>query len=217
MRATFLPDFTASLTAFYRGAADNASSRRPAIQEGPRRKEPQMKTTQHLWMKRLATVAAVIALPLAVMAHGPAGDALESCPPMPHPGGPMALPPPGMFPEAPLVALPMAPYLRGLELTEAQQDKLFSLMHEQAPNERQQSMAALKALEELRRLAVSDRFDADKARVLAEAHAQAMAKVTLMHAEIDAKVRALLTPGQRKQLDDARSRGESRLNFKRTS
>jgi protein CpxP len=176
-----------------------------------------MKTTQYLWIKRLATVAAVIAVPLAVMAHGPAGDTLENCPPMRHADGPMALPPPGMFPEAAPVAFSMPPYLRGLELTEAQQDKLFSLMHEQAPNERQQSMAALKALEELRRLAVSDRFDADKARVLAEAHAQAMAKVILMHAEIDARVRTFLTPEQRKQLDDARSRGESRLNFKRTS
>jgi Spy/CpxP family protein refolding chaperone len=189
---------------------------RPAIPEGPRRKEPNMKTIRHLWTKRLATAAAAMVLPLAAMAHGMAGDVPENCPPMPHVGATVALPPHGLFPEPPPPGvMPMPPWLRGIELTEAQQDKLFALMHEQAPMEREQIKIAFKAMEELRRLA-SDRFDAGKARVLADTHALAIAQLTLMHAEMDAKVRALLTPQQRKQLDDARAKAESRRTIKRS-
>lgn len=165
-----------------------------------------MKNPQHLWIKRLVACTAAIALPLTAMAHGLAGDAPEACPPMHHAGSPMVPPPHGMFPGVALTP----PHLRGIELTEAQQDKLFALMHEQAPSERRQLKTAFKAMEELRRLALSDSFDADKARVFAETHAQALAKVALMHAEFDAKVRALLTLEQRKQLDDARTRDEPR-------
>ena len=177
-----------------------------------------MNITRHLWMKRLATGAAAIALPLAVMAHGPAADAAEGCMAAPHAGSAtMSMPPHGMFPDGPPPgAMATPPFLHGLELTEAQQDKLFALMHEQAPAEREQMKAAFKAMDELRRLAASDRFDADKARSLAATHAQAMAQLALMHAELDAMVRALLTPEQRKQLDDARAKSEPRRGTKRS-
>ena len=184
------------------------SSRGPAIVEGPQLKEQYMNTNRYQWMKLLAMGAAVIALPIAVMAHGPAGAAPEGCAPMPHLGGPMTLPPPGMFPELPPPGA-MPPFLRGLALTEAQEDKLFSMMHAGMPRLREQLRVAFKAMEELRRLAVSDNFDPDKARVIAETQAKAMAQVALMHAELDAKVRTLLTPQQRKQFDDARTRAES--------
>ncbi|BAO28308.1 Spy/CpxP family protein refolding chaperone [Sulfuritalea hydrogenivorans] len=176
-----------------------------------------METTQHLRIKRFAAGAVAIALPLAVTAHGPMGDSSESCPPTPHTGDPMALPPPGRFPVAPLPgAMPMPPYLHGLELTEAQRDKLFALMHDQAPNERDQLKRALRAMEDLRRLVTADRFDVDKARILAETHGQALAQLALMHAELDARMRTLLTPEQRQQLDDARTNAESRRGFKRS-
>lgn len=176
-----------------------------------------MTATQHLWIKRFAAGAAAIVLPLAVMAHGPAGDVPESCSPIPHEGDPMALPPPGRFPEAPPPGgMPIPPYLHGLELTEAQQDKLFALMHDHAPNERDQLKRAVKAMADLRRLAASDHFDADKARILAENHGQALTQMALMHAELNANVRSLLTPDQRRQLDDGRSRVESRRGFTRS-
>ncbi len=197
------------------------SSCRPAIMEGPRHKEQHMHANQSLWIKRLATGAAMIALPLTVMAHGPAGDAAENCAPMPQTGGPTALQPypifppallPGMFPEFPPPgAIPQ--FLRGLALTEAQEDKLFSLMHAGMPRVREQLRAASKATEELHGLAASDKFDADKARALANTQASAMAQVVLMHAEFDAKVRALLTPEQRKRFDDARIKANSHHNF----
>lgn len=162
-----------------------------------------MKATRYLWMKRLAASAVAVALPLAVMAHG-AGTGPQGCPP-PHIGGPMVPPPPGLLPALPPAGhMPMPPYLHDIELTEAQRDKLFALMHEQAPGEREQMKAAFKAMNELRRLAAMDRFDADQARQLADAHAQALSRVAMMHAELEAKLRALLTPEQRKQLDDVR-------------
>lgn len=166
-----------------------------------------MKTTRHLWKKRLATAAA-LTLPLAVMAHDAAGDRPEACPP-PHAGGPMALPPHGMFPAAPPPGA-MPPYLHGLELTADQQDRLFALLHAQAPQEREQMKTAVKAREELGRLAAAELFDADRARALAATHAQALAQAALMHAELDAKLRALLTPAQRQQLDDARGKAAPR-------
>ena len=188
-------------------------SRRPAISEGPQLKELHMNTNRYQWMKLLASSAAVIALPIVVMARGPAGDVPKGCPPMPHLGRAVALPSPGMFPEFPPPGA-MPRFLRGLALTEAQDDKLFSLMHAGMPRVRELLRVASNAMEELRGLAAADTFDAEKARLLAETQAKAMAQVALMHAELDVKVRALLTPEQRKQLDDARIRAESHPNFK---
>ena len=177
-----------------------------------------MKTTEHLWLNRLAASAAVIALPLGLMTHGTAtAQSPEVCPPpafspggpmvMPFsPSGPLALSPGALFRDAPPGAMPMPPYLRDIQLTEAQQDKIFALMHAQMPVEREKFKEASKAMDDLRRLTTSDYFSLDKARALADLHAQAMAQILLMHAELDAKVRALLTPEQRKQLDEARAK-----------
>lgn len=120
----------------------------------------------------------------------------------------MALPP---FP--PLDMIP--PFMLGLKLTDEQHDKAFALMHEQIPSVREKLKAASKAMEELRRMAGDDHFNADKARTLAETNAQAMAQVILMHAELDAKLRMLLTPEQRKHFDDARSETEPCRSFRR--
>jgi periplasmic protein CpxP/Spy len=179
-----------------------------------------MKTSQK-WTKRLATGAVMIALPLAAMAFGPAGDAPEGAPPMPQAGGPLALPERGMPHENFLPPLPPPfpganpPFLRDLKLTETQQDKLFALAHEQAPLVRERTKASFKAMDELRGLAASNNFDANKARRLADAYGQATAQLALMHAEMEVKVRALLTAEQRQQLDDARAKAERRRNPKR--
>jgi Spy/CpxP family protein refolding chaperone len=165
------------------------------------------------WVKHIAASIAVIALPLAVIAQDAASGAPDNCPPIPHAGNPMALPPFAMFPEAPPLGM-MPPFLRDLKLTEAQQDKLFALMHEHIPKVREQMKAASKAVEELRRQASMGQFDADKARTLADAHGRAVAQMTLIHAELDAKVHALLTPEQRKQLDETRSKAEPFRGFK---
>jgi Spy/CpxP family protein refolding chaperone len=83
------------------------------------------------------------------------------------------------------------------------------------PSVREKLKTASKAMEELRRMAGDDHFNADKARTLAETNAKAMAQVILMHAELDAKLRMLLTPEQRKQFDDAHSKMKPCCSFKR--
>jgi periplasmic protein CpxP/Spy len=128
-----------------------------------------MANLSYLWIKRLAIGTVAITLPLVAMAFGPMGDGPGNCPPMPHPGSPMLLPMPGMFLDAPPPGI-MPPFLHYLELSDAQQDKVFNLLHDQAPKARDSFKAAAKTMEELQRLSSSDNFDTNKARSLAEAH-----------------------------------------------
>lgn len=159
---------------------------------------PSLATRLH----RLALAGAVVAIPLAVLAHGTAGEPSGPLPPAPCPaaahGAPPGLPP---------FALPLPPHLRHLDLTEAQQDRAFALFHGQAPAEREAAKAACRAAGELQRLVAADAFDVDKARSLAQAHADALARLTLLHAELEARLRGLLTPEQRKRLDERRPAG----------
>lgn len=91
--------------------------------------------------------------------------------------------------------------LRGLDLTQAQRDQLFALMHGQMPAQRAQAQELHKAMDELRQLGAGGGFDADKARALTDRIGKLHADRAMMHAETDAKLRALLTPEQRKQFD----------------
>lgn len=155
------------------------------------------------WIRRFVVGAAAIALPLSAMSR-------EFGPPMP--GDCAAMPPPRGFPPPPATRfdmppaalIPPLPSLQGVELTEAQEDKLFDLLMAQAPAERAAAKEAAKAQQEMRRLVNGDRFDAEKMRTLADAYAHAMARLFLMQAELNAKVRGLLTPEQRDQSDALR-------------
>ena len=91
---------------------------------------------------------------------------------------------------------------RGLQLTRAQEDKLFEMQHAQMPKARERMMAARSAADELHKLGASGNFDAAKAKSLAQNHAQAMTDLMVMRAEFESKARALLTPEQRKALDE---------------
>ena len=90
-------------------------------------------------------------------------------------------------------------FLRGLHLTEAQQDKVFAIMHAAEPQQREQMKIVRKSHEALKALAGSGQFDESKAAALAQSGGQAMAAVALLHARTEAQVMALLTPEQRQQ------------------
>ena len=107
--------------------------------------------------------------------------------------------------QGPPLLLP--PYLRGIELSEAQQDKVFAATHAQAPALREQQKIALKAHEQLRALAASSAYDDAKAGALASTAAQAMAKISLLQARLEQQLLAVLTPEQRQQ---ARPRDDGR-------
>ena len=136
-------------------------------------------------------LAAAIALPLA-------GHAQDMPAPMHGDGGRgMAHEHFGMRPFEP--GLP--PFLHGIALSEAQQDKVFAILHAQAPVMREQHKALMKAHEALHALAVSAQYDDAKASVLAQAVGQAMARITLEQARSEQQLRALLTAEQRAQIE----------------
>lgn len=98
----------------------------------------------------------------------------------------------------------LPPFLRGVELSEAQQDKVFAATYAQAPLLREQQKIAFKAHEQLRELAASNRYDDAKAVALANGAAQAMAKISLQHARLEQQLLAVLTPEQRQQVEARR-------------
>lgn len=97
-------------------------------------------------------------------------------------------------------------FLRGIELSESQEDKLFELMHGQASYLREQQRANEKAARALREMRSADRFDDAAATRLAQAAAQAQVNLTLARLRTHQKVLAVLTPEQRKQLEERTSR-----------
>lgn len=99
------------------------------------------------------------------------------------------------------------PFMHGLVLTEAQQDKVFALLHGEEPYIRDQSRALLKAREALHALGKADQYDDAKASSLAQAAAQAMANLDLQRVRTEQKLLAVLTPEQRKQLAQRRQPG----------
>lgn len=151
-------------------------------------------------LARKVLVIAATAFPIAVSAFGPPMNDPPGCMTVsPQMGGMM--PPPG----APGMGVPgeisLPPHLRHLGLTEEQQDKIFNWLHAQAPAMREKSRTAAKSIEELRRLAATDQFDAAKAKSLSETHGRALADLAMMMVETDAKIWTLLTAEQRKMMN----------------
>jgi len=100
----------------------------------------------------------------------------------------------------------MMPLLRQLDLNEAQQDKVFAIMHAQAPLMREQAKIAHKAHAELRELGFAEKLDDAKARSLADTEGRAHAEMALLRSRTAQQIFALLTPEQRKQALDLKAR-----------
>ena len=91
--------------------------------------------------------------------------------------------------------------LRELGLTEAQQDQIFKIHHDQMPAMHEQMKQVHRSREELTKLALADRFDEGRARQLADAHGKAIAALAVMRAQTMSRVREILTPEQRSRMD----------------
>lgn len=98
------------------------------------------------------------------------------------------------------------PFLRGLDLNEAQQDKVFAIVHGQEPALREQHKIIVKSHEALHQMTESGKYDDAKAVSLVQAETQAMAKITLQRLRSEQQILALLTAEQRKQMDEHRPR-----------
>ena len=94
-------------------------------------------------------------------------------------------------------------HLRGLNLTEAQRDQVFKIYHEQAPAVHEQMKQVQRSRQDLRQLAMADRFDEGRARQIADTQARALSALAVMRAQTMARVREILTPDQRQRLDQS--------------
>lgn len=91
-------------------------------------------------------------------------------------------------------------YLRGLNLTEAQRDKVFEIQHAQAPVMRDMAKAHQKAEDELRKLAAGPDFSQAKANSLSNALGKSVADMAIARTKTDRQIFEVLTPEQRQQL-----------------
>jgi periplasmic protein CpxP/Spy len=96
--------------------------------------------------------------------------------------------------------------LRHLDLSDAQRDQVFKIFHDQSPAMHERMKAARAAREDLQKLAAASAFDRERARAIADTEAKAIADMEVMRAESMARVREILTPGQRAKLDQMRER-----------
>jgi Spy/CpxP family protein refolding chaperone len=141
--------------------------------------------------KILATLllaAPLLATPFLALAQPPAGDDHACMAKMSHhaqnPGG----------------HEPIPPFLHGVKLSDAQQDKVFELMLKQAPLMHEKGKIARQSMNELHQGAFTERYDEERARTLARAAANAESEIALLRTQTDQKIFALLTPEQRKEV-----------------
>jgi protein CpxP len=97
--------------------------------------------------------------------------------------------------------------LHRLDLSEAQQDKLFAITHAAAPRQREQEKAERKAHDALLALGRSASFDEARAGAAARDLGQAIANGALLRARLESQVLAVLTPEQREHLRERRPPG----------
>ena len=95
----------------------------------------------------------------------------------------------------------MPPMLRGLSLTEAQRDKVFAILHAQAPLLREKYKVARGAQEALLALTTSMQYDQARARSLADAGARALGELSVLRANAEHEIYLALTDAQREQLE----------------
>ena len=111
-----------------------------------------------------------------------------------------------------------ASMLRGLNLTEEQRDKVFAVLHAQAPQLRAQAKEMRNARRELRALTLAEGFDEARAKALADTLSRSIAETALIRTRSANEIYQALGPEQRRQVQQRmalregarRARGESR-------
>ena len=98
----------------------------------------------------------------------------------------------------------MMMHMRALGLSEAQQDQIFKIRHDAEPAMREQMKQVRKAREDLRQVAMADKFDESRARQAADAQAKALSTMAVLRAQNMNRVRQVLTPDQRSKMDQMR-------------
>jgi protein CpxP len=168
-----------------------------------------MKVARLYTHTRLLAAASI----LAVAAFAFAGEHPDKCLSSHMHDAHFGLPPEGGMPPGGPEAMmpPLPPFLHAVKLTDAQEDEIFNLMHQQGPTVFEKSRVAHKAGEELRHMAESGKFDPSRARALADTLSSATTDLILLRTETESRVFALLTPAQRQQI---KGRNEERHHSK---
>lgn len=91
-------------------------------------------------------------------------------------------------------------FLRGLSLTDAQREKVKTIVQAQAPAMQEKAKEARNARMELWSLSMSGQYDEAKAKSLADGGTKAMAEIALMRARSGSQIYQVLTPEQQTQL-----------------
>lgn len=98
------------------------------------------------------------------------------------------------------IGLPTPPWLMGVKLTEAQEDKIFKVVYDQLPQMRDQMKAMHEAHEALRKLPFSEKYDSSEVKSLTTKLAQISAAMEVSQATTQNKIWKVLTPEQRKEI-----------------
>ncbi len=106
--------------------------------------------------------------------------------------------------------------LQGLDLTEAQRDRVFGIMHAQAPALREQARQMRQAQRELHTLALATELDEGRVKAVADRASRAMADMALLRTRTHNEVFKVLTPEQQAQvktrLEAGPGRGPGRMH-----
>lgn len=97
---------------------------------------------------------------------------------------------------------PLPPWLYHLHLSETQQDSVFKVMHEQEPGLRERFKAVRSSREALHRSALMAGTDPAQLRTLADASGKADAELAMLMAQTNQQLLLILTPEQKKSLQD---------------
>jgi hypothetical protein len=90
-----------------------------------------------------------------------------------------------------------------ITMSDEQHYWLLSKMEDQAGYRRKIKKTAFLALTELQQLAIEKEFDPNKAKQLAEIYGMALAKLTLLNIQLASRLKTILSPSQRKILEDS--------------
>ena len=94
----------------------------------------------------------------------------------------------------------LPPFLHGLQLTDAQRDKIFDITYAQIPTMRNQGKQLRDLHRQAMELTLSPDYDAGKLKKLVDAEVKLQVQQQLARAETDHQIYLLLTDDQRQQL-----------------
>ncbi|TCV87497.1 Spy/CpxP family protein refolding chaperone [Sulfurirhabdus autotrophica] len=106
-------------------------------------------------------------------------------------------------------------HMRNLNLTDEQKSKIKTLEQSNSQAMQEKFKALRETKMEIRKISMSGNYDEAKVKALAESDAKNMAELTVLHARTSNQIYQLLTPEQRKQMEEQRSKFESMQKGKR--